>query len=163
MRTAARLCGPAVALLVLAGCDDGGGPDATTGPEEAGEATAEDADAGDPDAEQRYPDVVDAGLERDGDTWRLNATLSSPYDTPERYADAFRALGADGEVLGVRELLHHHADEQPFTRSLDDLAIPEGVDEIVVEGRDLEHGWGGGTVTVEVPEDGGEGAPPRSR
>jgi hypothetical protein len=83
--------------------------------------------------------------------WRLSATLSSPYDTPERYADAFRALTPDGEELDVRVLLHDHADEQPFTRSLDGLEIPEDVDEIVVQGRDLEHGWGGDTVSVAVP------------
>lgn len=103
------------------------------------------------DSEQRYPDVLDAELEADGDRWRLSATLSSPYDTPERYADAFRALSPDGEQLGVRELLHDHANEQPFTRSLDGLEIPDDVDEIIVEGRDLEHGWGGDTVTVAVP------------
>ncbi|CAN5737826.1 hypothetical protein BH23ACT8_BH23ACT8_23550 [soil metagenome] len=33
----------------------------------------------------------------------------------------------DGEVLGVRELLHDHAGEQPFTRSLGDLVIPSSV------------------------------------
>jgi hypothetical protein len=75
--------------------------------------------------EQRFPDVIDAELERDGDAWRLRATLSSPYDTPERYADAFRAVAEDGTVLGVRELAHDHAGEQPFTRSLTRLEIPD--------------------------------------
>ncbi len=80
--------------------------------------------AGDADG-QRFPDVIDAELEPTGDAWRLSATLSSPYDTPERYADAFRALTPDGEELGVRVLLHDHANEQPFTRSLDDLEVPD--------------------------------------
>ena len=103
------------------------------------------------DSEQRFPDVVAAELEPAGDTWRLSATLSSPYDTPERYADAFRALAEDGTVLGVRELAHHHANEQPFTRSLTGLEIPDDVERITVEGRDLANGWGGATVDVEVP------------
>ena len=85
-------------------------------------------------------------------TWTLSATISSPYDSPERYADAFRAVAPDGTELGVRVLTHDHADEQPFTRSLTGLVIPDGVDEITVEGRDLANGWGGGTVTVAVPE-----------
>jgi hypothetical protein len=101
--------------------------------------------------EQRFPDVVDAELEPAGDAWRLSATLSSPYDTPKRYADAFRAVAEDGTVLGVRELAHDHADEQPFTRSLTGLQIPDEVTRITVEGRDRTHGWGGGTVEVEVP------------
>lgn len=79
------------------------------------------------------------------------ATISSPYDSPDRYADAFRVLAPDGTVLGVRELLHDHANEQPFTRSLDDVRIPDDVDRVTVEGRDLANGWGGDTVTVTVP------------
>lgn len=108
-----------------------------------------DAEAG--TEAQRFPDVIDAELEPQGDAWRLDATLSSPYDTPERYADAFRALSVDGTELGVRELAHDHANEQPFTRSLAGLDIPDDVTRITVEGRDQEHGWGGGTVEVEVP------------
>lgn len=101
--------------------------------------------------EQRFPDVVEAELDRTGDTWRVTATISSPYDGPDRYADAFRVLAPDSTVLGVRELLHDHANEQPFTRSLDDVEIPDEVEEVVVEGRDLANGWGGGTVTIAVP------------
>jgi hypothetical protein len=103
--------------------------------------------------EQRFPDVIDAELEPDGDAWRLRATLSSPYDTPERYADAFRAVAEDGTVLGVRELAHDHAGEQPFTRSLTGLEIPDDVARITVEGRDQSYGWGGDTIEVDVPDD----------
>jgi len=118
-----------------------------------GEAPLDEADtsAGSEAGEQRFPDVVAAELEPTGDVWRLDATLSSPYDTPERYADAFRARSEDGTVLGVRELAHDHANEQPFTRSLGGLAIPDDVAHITVEGRDRAHGWGGDTVEIEVP------------
>jgi hypothetical protein len=81
----------------------------------------------------------------------VRATISSPYDTPDRYAAAFRVLTPDGEELGERELLHDHADEQPFTRSLEGLEIPADVSEVIVEGRDQRHGWGGETVRVPVP------------
>lgn len=131
---------------------------ADTSPETASdEPEVEQADPGDDAADgteeagQRFPDVIAAELEPAGGTWRLDATLSSPYDTPERYADAFRALSEDGTVLGVRELAHDHANEQPFTRSLTGLEIPDDVERITVEGRDLAHGWGGDTVELEVP------------
>ncbi len=100
---------------------------------------------------QRFPDVVEATVECGGEaTCTAEATISSPYDSPERYADAFRVSTPQGEVLGVRELLHDHAGEQPFTRSLTGVRIPSGVDEVVVEGRDQANGWGGETVTVPV-------------
>ena len=54
-------------------------------------------------------------------------------------------------MLGVRELLHDHASEQPFTRSLTGVAIPDGVTTVTVEARDLANGWGGGTVEAPVP------------
>lgn len=116
---------------------------------------SDDVDRADPGnteaAEQRHPDVLGAELEPAGDAWRVTATISSPYDTPERYADAFRVLTPDGDTLGVRELLHDHADEQPFARSLEGVEIPDEVSEVVVEGRDQRHGWGGETVRVPVP------------
>lgn len=111
-----------------------------------------DADCSDT-ADARFPDVVGATLESTGDgTFTVSATLCSAYDTPERYADAWRVLTPSGDVLGVRELLHDHANEQPFTRSLNEpITIPDDVDTVVVEGRDQANGWGGATVEIEVP------------
>lgn len=108
--------------------------------------------AGTTDDGQRFPDVTDveviAVAER---TYRFDVTISSPYDTPERYADAWRVKAEDGTVFGIRELLHDHEGEQPFTRSLSGIEIPSDVQIVVVEARDLQYGWGGKTLTVEVP------------
>lgn len=153
-----RLLAAAVLVVLATACTADTAPDAASDDRATpdGEA-ATDTDAGtaDTDAntggEQRFPDVLAAELTPAGDAWRLSATLSSPYDTPERYADAFRAVAGNGTVLGVRELAHDHANEQPFTRSLTGLQIPDDVARITVEGRDLVHGWGGDTVEVEVP------------
>lgn len=77
--------------------------------------------------------------------------MSSPYDTPSRYADAFRIMGADGSVFGERELLHDHAGEQPFTRELYGVKIPRGVTRVIVQARDQRFGYGGATVSVALP------------
>ena len=77
--------------------------------------------------------------------------MSSPYDSPQRYADGWRVLGPDAELLGSHMLLHDHANEQPFTRTQRGLVVPDGVAEVTVEGRDLEFGYGGGTIVVAVP------------
>ena len=57
-------------------------------------------------AQQKHPDVLAAKVRPSGtDTFDFDVTVSSPYDTPQRYADAFRVSGKDGKVYGERELL----------------------------------------------------------
>jgi N-acetylmuramoyl-L-alanine amidase len=98
-----------------------------------------------------YPDVLEVGVSGGDGVYGFDVTLSSPYDTAQRYADAWRVLGEDGVVYGVRELTHDHATEQPFTRSLAGVEIPDSVESVVVEGRDQVYGWGGETVSVTLP------------
>lgn len=98
-----------------------------------------------------FPDVLDATIEDDGDgSFTVAATISSPYDTADRYADAFRVTSASGVEFGVRELTHDHADEQPFTRS-GSFMIPADVVSVIIQARDQISGWGGKTVTLKVP------------
>ena len=137
---------------------DGGDETATTTTSEQApaddDAAVETGEAGvgtDADADALFPDVVGATAGQDGDgTWTVNATLSSPYDSPERYADAWRVVGPDGTVYGTRILAHDHASEQPFTRSQNGIEIPEDVDTVIVEGRDQVSGWGGQTFQLEL-------------
>ena len=101
--------------------------------------------------EELFPDVLAAeATPGDDGTWRFDVTLSSPYDTPERYADAWRVLAPDGTELGVRILAHDHQNEQPFTRSLNGVDIPGDVSVVTIEGRDQVSGWGGATVDVAL-------------
>ena len=98
-----------------------------------------------------YPDVIAVDLSHGSDTYNFEVTISSPYDSPERYADAFRVVGDDGRVYAVRELLHDHSGEQPFTRSVGPVGIPETVETVIVEARDLVYGWGGETIEIDLP------------
>jgi hypothetical protein len=101
---------------------------------------------------QTHPDVVGVKvLARGADTFDFDVTVSSPYDTAQRYADAFRVVGKDGKVFGERILLHDHADEQPFTRDLHGVRIPPGVRVVIVQARDRKHGYGGKTAEVVLP------------
>ncbi len=101
-----------------------------------------------------FPDILAAQATPEGDgAWRFDVTVSSPYDTPERYADAWRVVGEDGTEFGVRVLTHDHASEQPFTRSQTGIVIPDDVTTVIVEGRDQANGWGGGTLTVDLTAD----------
>ncbi|MGF1473443.1 MAG: hypothetical protein ACFB50_17110 [Rubrobacteraceae bacterium] len=136
----------ATILLVLVSCGGGQSAQDSNSGDQGGENTSEQSSG------QKYPDVKEAELESTGEnTWSLSVTISSPYDSPERYADGWRVLAPDGTVLGKHELMHDHANEQPFTRTQTGLEIPQDVQEITVEGRDLKNGYGGETVTVDVP------------
>lgn len=149
---AALLAAGILAATALAGCGGEPGGDAgretpTTVRDDAGAGKSGAAEAGD----RQFPDVLEAELTRDDDGYRIAVTISSPYDTPERYADGWRVKTPDGDVLAEHDLAHDHANEQPFTRTRGPFTLPEGITEVVVEGRDSANGYGGGTVTVAVP------------
>ena len=98
-----------------------------------------------------FPDILAAQATPTGDnTWRFDVTVSSTYDTPQRYADAWRVVGPDGTEFGIRVLAHDHASEQPFTRSQSGIVIPADVTTVTIEGRDLANGWGGGFLEVNL-------------
>lgn len=99
---------------------------------------------------QKFPNVIAAEATKVGNTWTVRATLSSPYDTPDRYADAFRVLTDDGIELGVRILWHDHANEQPFSRSLSGVAVPDDLVWVTIEGRDKTYGWGGQSIRLHL-------------
>ncbi|MEL0114373.1 MAG: hypothetical protein VW835_21805, partial [Rickettsiales bacterium] len=61
----------------------------------------------------------------------------------KHYANKWDVVAPDGTVLGTRTLYHPHVEEQPFTRSLYGVRIPDGVTSVIVRAHDLEHGYGG--------------------
>ncbi len=133
-----------VSLLLLASC----GETETQAESTASTGSEVSSDGGETEL---FPDVVDVEAVHDGDgSWTFHVTLSSPYDSPERYADAWRVVGPDGTVFGERILLHDHAAEQPFTRSQSGIEIPADVGTVTVEGRDQVSGWGGATMDVTL-------------
>jgi hypothetical protein len=97
-------------------------------------------------------DVLSVEATRVGAAWRFTVTVAHADEGWEHYADAWEVRGPDGTVYGTRELLHPHVAEQPFTRSLSGVAIPEGVGEVTVRARDSVHGWGGATVTLRLDD-----------
>ena len=103
-------------------------------------------------ADARFPDVLSATVRaRSADTFDFDVTISSPYDTPQRYADGFRVTRLSGEVLGERSLWHDHQNEQPFTRDRYGVKIPAGVRQVRIQARDQKHGYGGKSIDVALP------------
>ncbi|MCV6587396.1 MAG: hypothetical protein OIF47_17850 [Marinibacterium sp.] len=83
--------------------------------------------------------------------WRFDVTLSHPDTGWDHYADGWRVLDLDGNVLGTRVLHHPHETEQPFTRSLSGVAIPDGLTQVRIQARCNVDGWSDTTLTVTLP------------
>ena len=97
-------------------------------------------------------DVIEVKIEkREAGIFDIDATVQHSDEGWNHYADKWDVLDENGTVLATRVLHHPHVDEQPFTRGLSGVKIPEGVTAISVQAHDSVHGYGGKTVTVEVP------------
>lgn len=69
----------------------------------------------------------------------------------DHYANKWEITDSDGNVLGTRVLYHPHEDEQPFTRSLTGVAVPDSVSSVTIRAYDSVHADGGATMRVELP------------
>ncbi|PLS22704.1 hypothetical protein [Neptunicoccus cionae] len=87
--------------------------------------------------------VEHAELNRTGNTWTVTVTLRHDDTGWDHYADGWGVYLPDGTELGYRVLTHPHVEEQPFTRSLSGIEIPEGTETIVIVPKDSVHGTGG--------------------
>ncbi len=70
----------------------------------------------------------------------------------QHYANLWQVLGPDGSVLGERVLLHPHDDEQPFTRSLSGVKVPDEITSVIVRARDSVHEFGGREMSIDLPD-----------
>ncbi|MFK7744953.1 MAG: hypothetical protein AB8B47_07860 [Roseobacter sp.] len=101
-------------------------------------------------AEEPKVDHVSAKQSSDG-TWRFDVTISHPDTGWDHYADGWRVLDMNGNQLGIRVLVHPHVEEQPFTRSLSGVRIPEGTTQVQIQARDKPGGWNANTVNFRLP------------
>ena len=107
-----------------------------------------------PEEVRADPAVVEAVEARQfGSAWTFSVTLSHGDTGWDDYADGWRVTLEDGTLLGVRELLHPHVNEQPFTRTLTGIEIPDHVEEVFVEARTNLHGWGSARFGVPLNSD----------
>ncbi|MEM7440959.1 MAG: hypothetical protein AAF393_15275 [Pseudomonadota bacterium] len=96
------------------------------------------------------PVVEKATANCSGQTCSFSVTISHGDTGWDHYADGWGVYTTDGKELGYRVLHHPHVDEQPFTRSLSGVKIPDGVKTVVIIPRDSVHKLGEG-VKVSIP------------
>ena len=96
------------------------------------------------------PQILDVETGLAGMGWRFDVTLSHPDSGWDHFADGWEVLDAAGNRLGYRELFHPHVDEQPFTRSLRNVMIPDGTTEVFIRVRCNRDNWSGALHPVAL-------------
>lgn len=84
--------------------------------------------------------------------YRFSVTVRHADTGWDHYADRWEVLTPDGTLLGTRTLYHPHVNEQPFTRELSGISIPDDMTAVVVRAHDSVHGFTGITQTVLLPD-----------
>ena len=60
------------------------------------------------------------------------------------------ANNVHGRILGERQLAHPHLNEQPFTRGLANIKIPENNTVLYIEAHDKLHGWSAQSLKIDL-------------
>lgn len=99
-------------------------------------------------------DVVDLKVSKTGkNIYRFDVTLRHKDEGWDHFANRWEVLSVDDKkVFATRVLMHPHVNEQPFTRSLSGVELPEGTKKIIIRAHDKIHKYGGLEMSVELPE-----------
>jgi hypothetical protein len=166
-----------VLIALGAGCDFGNQPEPVgTGPVELEEATAVPSN---PTATTEPIEPTNTPPETSGEgnadvlfvsatetavgLWTFSVEVAHPDTGWEDYADGWDVVLPDGTVAKAnpddqftRLLLHPHENEQPFTRSQNNIPIPPEVTTVTVRAHDLVDRFGGQEVVVDLTAVSGE-------
>ncbi len=102
-------------------------------------------------ASAEAPRIMDVEVSRAGMGWRFDVTLEHPDTGWDHFADGWELVDAAGNQIGYRKLMHPHIDEQPFTRSLNNVMLPDGMKTIWVRARCSKDGWANDIYEVTLP------------
>lgn len=68
----------------------------------------------------------------------------------DHYADEWRLVTHDGQILARRVLMHPHVEEQPFARGQSDVRIDDSHTTLFIEAHDTVHGWSSDRLEVNM-------------
>ena len=87
------------------------------------------------------PTITKVEASRAGMGWRFDVTLAHPDTSWDHYADGWELIDEAGNQIAYRELMHPHVEEQPFTRSLRNVMLPDGLRTLWVRAKCSQNGW----------------------
>lgn len=97
------------------------------------------------------PEVTGVQVTRDDMGWKFSVTIRHGDTGWDHYADRWDVLTENGTVLATRTLRHPHVNEQPFTRSLHQVVLPDGTRRVLVRATCTESELGAPAVAVDIP------------
>ena len=96
-------------------------------------------------------DVVNAEVIRGDDgSFTFNVTVQHADEGWNHYADHWLILDKDEQVIAARKLMHPHVKEQPFTRSLSYIEIPDEVSEVTIRAHCSVDNYTGKNMVVKI-------------
>ena len=99
---------------------------------------------------------VRAAQSTDG-SWCFDAQVRHNDEGWDHYADGWQITDLQGNELNERILAHPHDNEQPFTRGLCNINIPNNLSSVVVRAKCNQHGYGGQAILVDLTQSKGKG------
>lgn len=101
----------------------------------------------------KYAQVVGAEARQTADgSWSFTVTVRHNDQGWDHYADLWVVVDpGTGEVLAERVLAHPHEQEQPFTRSLGRVFLPEGLEYVEIRAKCNRHGFKGARLRLDLP------------
>ncbi|MEN8264428.1 MAG: hypothetical protein ABFR82_13300 [Nitrospirota bacterium] len=99
-------------------------------------------------------DVIEVDVNKNSEnSYNFSVTVFHKDTGWEHYANKWEIIGEDGTIFGTRILHHPHVSEQPFTRSLSGVKIPDHVKIVTIRAHDSVHKYGGKVITVKTTID----------
>ncbi len=95
--------------------------------------------------------VVDANVIHEADgSFTFKVTVQHTDEGWQHYADHWLILDKDEQLIAARKLLHPHVKEQPFTRDLSYIEIPETVKEVIIRAHCSVDGYTGYDFALNI-------------
>ncbi len=96
-------------------------------------------------------DVIDAEVKQENDgSYTINVTVQHADEGWNHYADHWIILDKDEQVIAARKLAHPHVKEQPFTRNLSYIEIPDEVTEVTIRAHCSVDNYSGKNMVVKI-------------
>ncbi len=98
-------------------------------------------------------DVINVkASQADDKTWRFDVTLKHDDEGWDHYANQWVITDLDNKILATRTLYHPHVHEQPFTRNIQGVKIPDSITRVKIIARDSVHQRTGKVVEYDLKE-----------